>query len=153
MVRFFLLLITLVLITSCDTFFKKDNTYEQEIIDFTTVDTSPSFEACKELFDVDKTSCFRSTIQRILTKSLQEYSLTSEVQLDETVMLTLLINTQGNIKVTAIEKRKELDIRVPDLTTAIENSVANLPVIFPATKRGIPVQVQYKLPITLKTKE
>ncbi|TVZ56879.1 hypothetical protein OD91_2181 [Lutibacter sp. Hel_I_33_5] len=144
---YFLLIFTII---SCDLFYpkKSQNNSINTVVDFSTIDVYPSFKNCDSIIDkTKKTTCFRNTIHNKISEQFKNHSLTIKDTIDEVVYVDVLINSKGNIslkKITSTEKLKE---QLPKLDSIIKVSVTNLPVIFPALKRGIPVSTEYQLPI------
>ena len=120
-------------------------------VDFTSVDVSPSFKVCDVFIDkVKKNTCFRNTIREEIAKSLSKYSIKVKQPLDETITVTMIINSNKEVKLMNIDASETLIKEIPVLHEMIEKSIADLPNVYPAIKRGIPVTTQYKLPIKIK---
>lgn len=155
--RVFFVLILVILFTSCDKipFLKKQELPQLDtIVDFTSVDLSPSFSICDSLVDKQrKSACFRTTIHQKIGEELQQYSLKSKDSINETIVLDLLINSKGNITFDSLQISSTLKEQLPDLDSLLQLSVKKLPKIYPAIKRGIPVTTQYQLPIQIKLQE
>lgn len=140
--------------TSCEyiSFEKNKNIEKIDMdVDFTSVDVSPSFKVCDSLIDKDKkNSCFRSTIREEIANSLAKYSIKVKQPLDETITVTIIINSNKQVNLANIGASESLRKEIPALDEMIEKSIADLPDIYPAIKRGIPVTTQYQLPIRIK---
>lgn len=151
--RVFFVLILVLLFTSCDKipFLKKQEIRQLDtIVDFTSVDLSPSFSICDSLVDKSKKSdCFRTTIHKNIGEELQQFSLKSSDSINETVLLDLIINSKGKISFDSLEMSSVLKSQFPELDSLLEVSISNLPQIYPAIKRGIPVTTKYQLPIQI----
>ena len=151
--RAFFVLILVLLFTSCDKipFLKKQEIPQLDtIVDFTSVDLSPSFSICDSLVDKSKKSdCFRNTIHQKIGEELQQFSLKSSDSINETVILDLIINSKGKISFDNLETSSALKSQFPELDSLLEVSISNLPKIYPAIKRGIPVTTKYQLPIQI----
>lgn len=131
----------------------KKNTTESldTIVDFSTVDVSPSFKECEQLLGNEKTSCFRNSVQEKFTKGLKQYAFSSEADIEETILVVITINHKGKIGITEVQSSEFIQEKLPNLSDILGQMVDSLPKLFPATKRGIPVTVQYELPIEIKT--
>ena len=151
----FLLLI--IFFTSCDKFsFTKTTTAAKldTIVDFTSVDTFPSFKECDSIIDkTKKATCFRDTIHQKLREQLQKHSFTVKDSIDETIFVDVLINTKGKVILEKIKSTENLKNQLSNLDSILKVCVGNLPLIYPAIKRGIPVTTQYQLPIRIQLKE
>tara|TARA_B110000503_G_scaffold47953_1_gene78073 strand:- start:1025 stop:1501 length:477 start_codon:yes stop_codon:yes gene_type:complete len=154
-VSFFLLLF--LLITSCDklSFLKNNNTQVLDtIVNFSSVDTSPSFKKCDSIIDQQKKSdCFRITIHQKIGAALKKYEFSIKNSISETVYVDLLINSKGKIILETIESSQNMKIQLPKLDSILRLSIARVPNMYPAIKRGIPVTTKYRLPIFIQLKE
>lgn len=155
--RFLTFLMVLLFCTSCDyfSFSKKKNLQVVDtIVDFTSVDFSPSFKVCDSLIDKTKKSdCFRNTIHQKIGEELQKSSLTVKDSLDEVVYIDVVINQKGQIILDEITSTEKLKEQLPQLDSILKQSVQQLATIRPAIKRGIPVTTKYRLPIRILVKE
>ncbi len=119
------------------------------LIDFSKVDSSPSFEECKLLIDDERTQCFRNTIHKKLTTALTKHSLTVKQAVNETVQLQLIISAKGEITVKDLTLSKQLTAEIPKIDSLLRSNVDNLPKVSPAKKQGIPVATQYTMLIKI----
>lgn len=150
----FLIISTLVFCAGCDKlpFTKKKNlSVLDTIVDFTSVDLSPSFSVCDSLVDKEnKSDCFRKTIHQKIGEELQKHVLQTNDSINETIFVDILINSKGEIQFESLTTNTVIKNALPDLDSLLENAVNNLPKIHPAIKRGIPVTTKYQLPINIK---
>lgn len=155
--RFFSFLILTILFTSCDKFqFTKKQPLQviDTIVDFTSVDTSPSFKECDSIIDkLQKSNCFRKTIHEKIGEELQKHKLSIKDSIDETVFVDLKINAEGKIIFEALQSSEKIKEELPELDSIIHASVDNLPNIFPAIKQRYKVTTKYQLPIRILLKE
>ena len=122
-------------------------------VDFTSVDVSPSFKVCDSLIDKDKkSSCFRTTIRQEISSSLANQSIQVAQSIDETIEVAITIQSNKEIKLTSIKSSDSLLVILSSLKDILKKSVEELPTIYPAIKRGIPVTTVYKLPIRIAVK-
>ena len=156
-IRVFYFLLMFTFLTSCDKFSFTKNTKRQvldTIVDFSSVDTFPSFSVCDSLIDKQKKSdCFRKTIHQKVGEELLKNKLTIKDSIDEVVYVDLIINSKGEFILDSIESSQNIKNQLPELDSLLKASIQNLPVILPANKRGIPVTIQYQLPIRIQLKE
>ena len=140
--------------TSCDYFSFEKNKNLEKIdmdIDFTSVDFSPSFKVCDSLINkLKKTDCFRTTMHQEIYKSLAENSIQLKKDVDETIVVVIKIQADKQVVLASIKASDSLLKYIPALKKMIKKSIADLPDVYPAIKRGIPVTTQYKLPIRIK---
>jgi len=139
---------------SCDYFSFEKNKNEDKLdmnIDYSSVDSSPSFKVCDSIIDkAKKTICFRTTIREEISKSLAKYSIKVKKPVDETIVVTITIQSNKQVKLSKLEASDSLLLEISDLKEMIEKSIDELPEIYPAIKRSIPVTTEYKLPIRIK---
>jgi len=146
-----------ILITSCDNFsFSKNKNIQllDTVVNFSSVDTSPSFKVCDSIIDKQKKSdCFRITIHQKIGAELQKHKFSVKNAISEIVYVDLLINSKGKIIFETIESSNHMKIQLPKLATILKLSVDSIPGIYPAIKRGIPVTTKYRLPIKIEVKQ
>ena len=157
LLRFFSFLILLLFCTSCDYFSFRKERMEipiDSIVDFSSVDIYPSFKICDSLIDKTKNrDCFRNTIHQKIGVALTKYPIKVKNAIDETVMVKLQISTQGKINFINIESTVNIKKELPQLDSILKVSIAKLPNIYPAIKRGIPITTEYSLPIRIKLED
>jgi uncharacterized protein YxeA len=156
--RVFSFLIVLVFCVSCNelAFTKKNKTNAliDTLLDFSSVDVSPSFKICDSIIDKSKkTDCFRTTIHQKIGEELAQYSFAIKDSISEIVWIDLRINSKGVIAIDEIESPEKIKKELPELDSLLDVSIKKLPIIFPALKRGNPVTTQYRLPIKIQLKE
>ncbi len=141
---------------SCNYFSNDGNDLKSKldtVVDFTTVDISPSFKECEQLLDDEKTECFRTTIRQHFTNGLRQNQLTSDEDISETIVIVLRISDKGKMKLKKIKSSDEIQDKFPELKLLLNQIVSEIPNLYPATKRGIPVTTEYQLPIEIQTQE
>jgi len=155
--RVFSFLILVIFCTSCDKFpFSKKNQLPvlDTVINFNEVDFSPSFAVCDSLVEKDaKFACFRTNIHQKIGEELQKNVLTIKDSVDEIVIVHLLIDAKGILKLEQIEASEVIMEQLPTLDSLLAISIQNISKIYPAIKRGIPVKTKYILPIRVQFKE
>ena len=155
--RVFSFLLLLFLITSCDKFsFSKNKDIQvlDTVVNFSSVDTSPSFKVCDSIIDKQrKSDCFRTTIHQKIGAELQQHEFSIKNSISEIVYVDVLINSKGKIILETIESSDNIKTQLPKLATILKLSVDKIPDIYPAIKRGIPVTTKYRLPIKVEVKQ
>ena len=155
--RIVYLLLILLLITSCDKFSfskKTEKVKLDTIVDFSSVDTFPSFKECDSIIEkIEKSNCFRNSIHQKIGEELQKSSFTIKDSIDEIIYVDLLINSDGIFLLDSIQSSEQIKREIPTLDSILNLSIKNLPKIFPANKRGIPVTTKYRLPIRIQLKD
>jgi len=152
--RGFSLLLMVLFITSCDKFSFSKNKNIQDldtIVDFSSVDTFPSFKPCDSIIDkTKKTDCFRTTIHQKIGAELLQHTFIIKDSIDEIIYVDLIISSEGIFTLHAIQSSNNIKKVLPQLDGLLRESVEKLPKIYAANKRGIPVSVKYSLPIRIK---
>lgn len=151
-IRSVVFLSLLLLFVSCDffSFSQRENSQAIDtVIDFSKVDTSPSFSNCKNLIEEAKLNCFRRELQKRITRDLLEYSFSSEESINEKIFIYLIIDEKGNFKLEEISSTEVVEEEFPELDSILKTSIKKLPRITPGVKRGVPVRTQYQLPIKI----
>lgn len=122
-------------------------------LDYSSVDVSPSFRVCDSLIEKDKKdTCFRTTLRQEIFSSLAKQSIQVPQSVDETIEVAITIQSNKEVKLTSIKSSDSLMAIVPSLKAILKKSVEELPAVYPAIKRGIPVTTVYKLPIRIAVK-
>lgn len=148
----FLFLIVL-LSTSCQFFNldKKSDLQEVDtVIDFSSVDSSPSFKVCDSLIEKNaKNDCFRKTIHKHIFESLAKQKLEAKNPINEIIQVVVVIDNKGIVIAREVVISDSLKITIPKIDSLIRVSILEMPKLFPAIKRGIPVATQYQIPIQI----
>jgi len=156
--RVFSFLLVLIFCVSCNklSFTKnsKNKALIDTVLDFSSVDVSPSFKVCDSIIDkVQKTDCFRTTIHQKIGEELAQYSFIIKDSISQIVFVDLIINSKGAIVLDQIESPEKIKKDLPELDSLLHMSINKLPIIFPAIKRGMPVTSKYRLPIRIQLKD
>ncbi len=154
--RFASFCLLMLLCTSCEFFSFKKKSQLQEvdtIINYSAVDVSPKFDACKKLIDQEAISnCFRTRIYNFLSQSLTQHKIEVRKPIDEEVKVEVIIDRKGNVSVKRIIASDLVKETIQNFDSLVTISVAKLPKLSPAIKRGIPVTTQYQIPIRIQVK-
>ena len=138
-----IILSILISFCSCDYFsFKKNPNQEKidTIVNIKEVDVSPSFKICDSIIEkTQKTACFRNTIHREIAKSLANQKIKVRRTVNETITVTITIQANSKMVLKSVDASEDLYKEIPKLKAYLEKSIEELPKIFPAIKRSIPV--------------
>jgi hypothetical protein len=154
--REFLFMVLMSCFISCNYFTNDSNSSKKSldtIVDFTTVNVSPSFKSCDQLIDEEKTNCFRTTIKKHFKDGLDDNEFSSEEDISETIVLVLRIDNFGVVTLKELQASQEINDKLPELSSVLNTIVNEMPDLSPATKMGVPVTTEYQLPIKIQTKE
>lgn len=153
-------LLLFLLATSCQWFdtekISADTFYEEDLkaINWEDVDHYPGFKACESLSEKKaEKQCFEEQIQRHVYAAISSKDLKTHQDLDDTIWVGFTISNTGEISEVAISIDSLVEQQIPLLKSWLEESITDLPSMTPASKRGIPVVTQFKLPIVLTTKD
>ena len=120
---------------SCDYFSFEKNKNEDKLdmnIDYSSVDSSPSFKVCDSIIDkAKKTICFRTTIREEISKSLAKYSIKVKKPVDETIVVTITIQSNKQVKLSKLEASDSLLLEISDLKEMIEFPPWSMMVLLP----------------------
>jgi len=124
-------------------------------IDFNDVDVYPLFMDCNNCDTSEKQNlCFEMELIRRLQKLTSKTVLDASGKVNDTVLVDILVNTQGEISIVKIHKNEIVAEQIPELDSLLYKSIASLPAaVQPSLKRGIPVNSMFKLPILVSVKE
>jgi hypothetical protein len=132
-----------------------NTTLADSTIDFNDVDVYPLFMDCNNCDTSEKQNlCFEMELIRRLQKLTSKTVLDASGKVNDTVLVDILVNTQGNISIVKIHKNEIVAEQIPELDSLLYKSIASLPAaVQPSLKRGIPVNSMFKLPILVSVKE
>ena len=155
------ILISIIMVTySCDFISPskttlRNTTLLDTVIDYNDVDVYPLFLDCNNCDSSEKQNlCFEMELLRRLQKITSKNSLGASNAVSDTIMVDILVNTEGKISIVSIQKNPNIEQQVPELDSLLFKSFALLPsTVQPSLKRGIPVNSMFTLPILISTKE
>lgn len=143
--------------TSCE-YLEKDKISSEEILSEETrelnwqeVDQYPAFKECRELMESEAAkACFGKKVAHYFYGRLEEKQPVVTQSLNDTIYLHLRISEKGIPAIDSVEVDSLVVLQLPEIRTWLEESVNSLPKIYPATKRGIPVVTEFKMPIVVR---
>ncbi len=152
-----LLLILFSVLAGCNNFETKKITSEEVLelesstLNWKEVDEYPAFENCKNITELTKArDCFETTVANSVYAYLaRQEPIVTEV-IDDTIYVHLEISKTGKPVISAIEVDTLVTNQIPELKLWLQQSIDSLPKIYPASKRGIPVNSVFKMPIVIK---
>lgn len=155
------ILISIILVTNACDFISqqkstlKDTALLDTVIDYNQVDVYPLFLDCNNCDTSEKQNlCFEMELIRRLQKITRKQQVGAQGYVNDTVMLDILVNTEGKISIAKIYKKEVVQDRIPELDSLLYKSIAELPAtVQPSLKRGIPVNAIFKLPIIVSVNE
>ena len=132
---------------SCDylnSYFHKD----PNRIDFTSVDEYPFFPTCDSLATLEfKEKCFEETLVEFLQKDLEKHDFIVTEKTSDAIIIHIVINKEGKAQFQYFEKATNSKENLPELENIIRESIAQLPTLTPAKKRGNYVNSTFMIPL------
>ncbi len=122
-----------------------------ETISLNEVEEYPSFKTCDTTATrLDHKKCFEGTIQQTLSSHLAYQTLIVTKPILDTVWIDFMINEKGKFCLDSLRIPLTVHQELPRMEIIIQDAIVQLPIARPATKRGIPVRAQFKIPLVLK---
>ena len=151
-------LFTFLLLASCEYFSPTTTTSNSNlqeldtIVDYTKIDVYPIFYDCEDFSeDNNQKGCFEASLSKRLSEILHKNNLKVKAVVNDTTHINLFIDTAGKAQVVDVRSPESISKYLPTLDSVIRQSVAKLPTMKPAVKRGILVKSQYSLSIIVRT--
>ena len=156
--RYFVLILLIISIGSCDFLTPGTSSTNNDlqvldtVIDYTKVDVYPIFTDCENYAENDdQKKCFEASLTQKLSALLNKNKLKVKERVNDTAQIDLLIDNTGRARVVEITSGESINTNLPQLDSLIRESIAQLPTIKPAVKRGIFVKSQYRVSVIVKT--
>ena len=148
------------ILSSCQFFdtdkISSDTFYEEELstIRWNEVDQYPAFTVCGEFAEKEaQKDCFVTTLSKKLYDCFQDKGVHANQDLDQLVTLKFSVHKDGTLKVQNIKMDSLVLMEIPLLEQWLRKGIDSLPAVSPAYKRGVPVDTEFVLPISIKTSE
>ncbi|MBW2962247.1 hypothetical protein [Mesonia aestuariivivens] len=128
---------------------------EDELKEFNwnEVEVYPSFKECEHLSEISqKKACFEQEFTRKIYRYLQQKKVILSDSIQEKMMLFVSINSTGKPHLDSLKTSALIEKKLPQLESWLLESIQQLPQIYPARKRGIPVKTSFKLPLVIASK-
>lgn len=122
---------------------EKENNMSKTLpqINFNEVDAYPLLPNCKEVSNRElQKTCFYRELSKIIQINIAKHTIKNNVQSD-TIYAKIYIDNKGK------SYYKNLSIRNDLLDSILEVSINKTPLMEPAIKKGIPVNIEVTLPI------
>ncbi|MBZ9651404.1 hypothetical protein [Psychroflexus montanilacus] len=150
-------LFLILLLCSCKDFDLKKQSAEQimeeemKSINWKEVDFYPTFQNCGSVTSKSKSkTCFETEIKNNIGNHLSQYQLKTSNSIRDTVVLKLHISAEGDTKIKDLKISDHIASQNPELETWLKEAISQLPEVYPAQKRSVPVPLHTELPIILK---
>jgi len=147
-------------LASCN-YFEKKKVYTKDILEeelqtfnWNDVDEYPTFASCDTtLGKENKRQCFENTLLQLLNSNLSEQNIVVTEDVNDTILLKITIDNQGNFKVDDIQSSELTKAQIPKIDSLLIHSFDSLPKIYPAIKRSQQVTTQFSLPVVVRINE
>ncbi len=155
--RVIVAILCLVLLGSCSFFEKQKmnpkDLVEEELkqIDWHQVEQYPVFKSCAHCDGLQaQQRCFEATLTKWVMEELsnKQQALVTD-SIDDHLVVYFKITRRGEIFVDSLQQSKALEHQLPKLKQWLTQSIENLPEVYPAQKRGVPVQTTFQLPVQI----
>ncbi len=139
------------LLTACEYFSTSTHTPQQikKASSWSDKDQGPSFASCQDMSSEEQFTCFKNTISQAVNDALYAQELIASAALNEEVVLTILIDSEGNITLDSVEDQAAALDAIPGLYDVLSDAILSLPQAIPSTKTnvGVSVATSVELPI------
>lgn len=124
---------------------------EMKTINWSEVDFYPTFENCGVVTSKPESkTCFETEIKKAIRNRLSQQQIITSKTTQDTVILELYISAEGEAMLKTIKISDDISSQNPELDTWLREAIAQLPEVYPAQKRSVPVPISTELPIILK---
>ncbi|MFD2696817.1 hypothetical protein ACFSQ0_02330 [Mesonia sediminis] len=154
--RVIVAILCLVLLGSCSFFEKQkmnpNDLVEEELkqIDWHQVEQYPVFKSCAHCDGLQaQQRCFETTLTKWVIEELSKQHALVTDSIHEQLVVYFKITRKGEIFVDSLKQNIGLAHQLPELKQWLTESIENLPEVYPAQKRGVPVQTTFQLPVQI----
>jgi hypothetical protein len=125
---------------------------ELETFNWSDVDTYPRFQNCDTIINKELNfQCFVNTLTSKVQTNLSNTGVIVDKSIKDTVIISFRVSDKGKITLDELFSESEV-LNVNLLIDSIfKLSILDLPKLYPAIKRGQPVNTKFKLPILVST--
>ena len=156
--KFYINYILFLVLLSCDFTSNKELIVDDLVSDdlktfnWNDVDTFPRFQNCDTIVDKESNfNCFVNTLTSKLQANLIDNSVVVNSFLSDTLFVNFNVTNKGDIVLSELSNESvilELNALVDSI---FKLTVLDLPNLYPAIKRGQPVNTKFILPILIST--
>jgi hypothetical protein len=150
-------LFLILILCSCQEFDLKkhsaDQILEEELktINWQEVDFYPTFQNCGVITSKEESrTCFETEIRKAIGDRLNQQRVLTSNTAQDTILLELFISAEGEASIKDLSISEQVSNQNPNLEKWLKEAISQLPEVYPAQKRSVPVPLSTKLPIILK---
>lgn len=158
--KFYINYILFLFLFSCDSSVNKELIVSDLVSDelktfnWNDVDTFPRFQNCDTIIDKELNfDCFVNTITSKLQVNLINNSIVVNKSISDTLIINFRVSNKGNIILDELPKETTISEFNVLVDSIFKLTILELPNLYPAIKRGQPVNTKFKLPILISTTE
>ena len=119
----------------------------------TEVDEYPSFKECESITTKDeKLKCFTGKLSKLYQEALNSQKLAIGDALSDTVKVTIVISTEGNLHVKSVVASSATQELLPNLEELLKSKTNEFEPAIPAKKNQVNVTTEYVLPLVIDVK-
>ncbi|MGY8919655.1 MAG: hypothetical protein ACKVJ4_04740 [Flavobacteriales bacterium] len=156
--KYYIASFLILVVFSCDLTINKELSVNQlvsdelETFNWNDVDTYPRFQNCDTIINKELNfQCFVNTLTSKVQTNLSNTGVIVDKSIKDTVMISFRVSDKGKITLDELFSESEV-LNVNLLIDSIfKLSILDLPKLYPAIKRGQPVNTKFKLPILVST--
>ena len=153
--RLFIYITTFFLVISCNSNVtnSKINISNDEI-NWKKNDEFPSIDYCDQFkLNSERFSCFKNKLSELILETIDFESVSVFESLNDTIKLYILVDKKGKISFTDKKINKLIKKQIPFIELILDSAITKLPVVLPAIKTSIGIEVdsKFELPLILKT--
>ena len=153
--RLFIYITTFFLVISCNSNVtnSKINISNDEI-NWKKNDEFPSIDYCDQFkLNSERFSCFKNKLSELILETIDFESVSVFETLNDTIKLYILVDKKGKISLTDKKINKLIKKQIPFIELILDSAITKLPVVLPAIKTSIGIEVdsKFELPLILKT--
>jgi hypothetical protein len=156
--KYYIASFLILVVFSCDLTINKELSVNQlvsdelETFNWSDVDTYPRFQNCDTIINKELNfQCFVNTLTSKVQTNLSNTGVIVDKSIKDTVMISFRVSDKGKITLDQLFSENEV-LNVNLLIDSIfKLSILDLPKLYPAIKRGQPVNTKFKLPILVST--
>jgi hypothetical protein len=149
--------LSILLLVSCKDFDLKkqsaDQILEKEMksINWNEVDFYPTFQNCGTITSkAESKICFETKIKKTISDYLASHQISTTSSTQDTLVIKFFITAEGALNIEEIRIPDKIDSQNPQLREVLKKAISELPEMYPAQKRSVPVSLHTQLPIILK---
>ncbi len=117
-------------------------------------DEFPSIDYCDQFkLNSERFSCFKNKLSELILETIDFESVSVFESLNDTIKLYILVDKKGKISLTDKKINKLIKKQIPFIELILDSAITKLPVVLPAIKTSIGIEVdsRFELPLILKT--